>query len=91
MVTLGQIGVGYWGKNLLRNFVSISDCQVKICCDIDETILRRMNRDYPGLLCTQDYSDVLADDEIQAVVIATLPKTHFILIKRLLIPKQYNL
>ena len=85
MVTLGQIGVGYWGKNLLRNFVSLSNCQVKICCDTDETILGRMNRDYAGLRWTQDYSDVLADDEIQAIVIATLPETHFIIAKEALL------
>ncbi|MFQ6093843.1 MAG: Gfo/Idh/MocA family protein [bacterium] len=77
MISLGQIGVGYWGKNLLRNFSSMSQCQVKMCCDKDEAIIAKVKRDYPGLRVTNDCSDVLADDQIDAVVIATLPETHF--------------
>jgi len=85
MVTLGQIGVGYWGKNLLRNFASMSQCHVKMCCDKEEGILERVRRDYPSVESTREYSDILADDGIDAVVVATLPEMHFPIAKEALL------
>lgn len=80
-MTIGQIGAGYWGKNLLRNFIALSSCQVKFCCDTDEAILKRVQRDYPDLEITTEYSEVLADDDIDAVIVATLPETHFPIVR----------
>lgn len=35
MFNTGIIGYGYWGPNLVRNFNSLSDCNVKKICDLD--------------------------------------------------------
>ena len=41
MVTLGQVGLGYWGPNVLRNFAGLQQVRMKACCDLDETAPRR--------------------------------------------------
>jgi len=77
MVTLGQIGVGTWGQNLLRNFYNLKDCHMKICCDKNKDILDRIKTLYAGNIKVTDSFDNLIDDsQIDAVVIATLPITH---------------
>ena len=37
MVTIAQIGCGYWGPNLLRNFVQNRDCEVRYVYDVDDS------------------------------------------------------
>lgn len=77
MIVLGQIGAGAWGRNLLRNFASLSDCVVKTCCDKNRAVLDGIKTDYKSEIgCTQEAGDIFADDEIDSVVIATLPNTH---------------
>lgn len=76
MITLGQIGIGYWGPNLLRTFTSLPGARVKACCDLDEERLARFQPMHPGVTFTSDYSRVLDDPDIQAVVIATPAVTH---------------
>ncbi len=77
MIKVGLIGVGDWGKNLLRNFASLKDCQVAFVCDPDEKNLKKATRLFPYLDFCQDYNKTLTQDQIQAVVIATPPATHF--------------
>ena len=36
MITLGQVGLGYWGPNVLRNFAGLQQVCMKACCDLDE-------------------------------------------------------
>ncbi len=48
MITFGQVGLGYWGPNLLRNFNGLAQARVKVCCDLDEAALRRVGSQYPG-------------------------------------------
>lgn len=76
-VTVAQIGVGYWGPNLLRNLVSNGDCTVKTVADLSEDRRAFVEGLYPGVETTEDYRSVLADADIDAVIIATPPETHF--------------
>lgn len=77
MITVGQIGVGVWGQNLLRNFFNLKDCSVKICCDKNKTSLERVNTAYNSRIkITDDYNVLLKDKEIDAIIVATLPATH---------------
>jgi len=80
MVKVGQIGVGYWGKNLLRNFVSLQNCEVEIACDLSPEALDRVRRDYPGVRVTSEVRDVMNSD-IDAVVIAASAAAHYPLAK----------
>ena len=76
-ITVAQIGVGYWGPNLLRNLVSNHRCVVKTVADLSEQRRRFVEGLYPGVATTSDYDSILSDSSIDAVVIATPPSSHF--------------
>ena len=77
MITLGQVGLGYWGPNLLRNFTRLPRARVKTVCDLDEGALARVQEQYPRLGCTTRPEDLFLDPEIDAVVVATSAGSHF--------------
>lgn len=77
MLTVGVIGCGYWGPNLIRNFINLKDAEVKICSDINSGRLDHMKQLYPSLATTTDYKDIIKDESIDAVVIATPVSTHY--------------
>jgi len=76
LITIGVVGCGYWGPNLLRNFNSLEGCRVKSVCDSSRERLAHMKELYPGVQVTEEYSDLIGDQEIDAVVIATPVFTH---------------
>ena len=80
MIRIGVIGCGYWGPNLVRNFNALSGCEMVVCCDKDESKLKRMKTLYPGIETTTDHRDLL-DGDLDAVCIATPVWTHFPLAK----------
>ena len=88
-VTLGIVGLGYWGPNLLRNFALLDGCEVRICCDLDQDNLKRAKAQYPGIEITDNYALLLQDPEIQAVVIATSAATHYDLVKQAIFRDKY--
>jgi predicted dehydrogenase len=75
-VRIAQVGLGYWGPNLLRNLVSLPGCQVALCCDLDSERLARFREQYPLIHFTQDWGELLASD-VDGVVIATPAVSHF--------------
>jgi len=77
MITIGQVGLGHWGPNLLRNFVALPDSRVKLCCDVDETVGAKVVEAYPGVETTADYGQVLEDREIEAVVVSSPAGLHY--------------
>jgi predicted dehydrogenase len=77
MIILGQVGLGYWGPNLLRNFQALSDARVKAICDLDAVALARAGERYPELLRTTEYADLLRDPEIGAVVVSSSAVSHY--------------
>jgi predicted dehydrogenase len=79
MITLGQIGLGYWGPNLLRNFQTLAGARLKAVCDLDRAVLARAQEQYPQLICTTECGDLLLDPEIEAVVITSSATTHYAL------------
>jgi predicted dehydrogenase len=76
-IRLAQIGVGYWGKNLLRNFAGLPGVEIVTVCDQDPDVLARLAPQYPGLATTRRYEDVLEEPAIEGVVIATETPQHF--------------
>jgi predicted dehydrogenase len=83
-VTLAQIGCGYWGPNLLRNFSATPNCRVKYVVDSSEERRRFIRSHYPQTEAIADMERVLQDDEVKALVIATPAATHYALAKRAL-------
>ena len=72
---IAVIGMGYWGKNLVRNFYELG--ALKTVCDADETRRAALEEKCPGLEFTSSYDDILSDDAIQGIVLATPAATHF--------------
>jgi predicted dehydrogenase len=77
LLTVGVVGCGYWGPNLIRNFVNLSGADVKSCADISEKRLQHMKNLYSSIATTMDYTEIVNDPEIDAVVVATPVSSHF--------------
>ncbi len=84
MINVGIIGVGRWGPNILRNFVSMEDVRVSAVCDIDAHRLEAINKRYPYIATTTDVNEIMANRKILSIVIATPLATHFPLAKQAL-------
>ena len=82
--TIGVIGCGYWGPNLLRNFVENEAAELRWICDLDETRLTAMARRYPSVQSTGDYRRLLADPALEALAVVTPVATHFQIAKEAL-------
>ncbi len=76
MIKIGIIGCGYWGPNLLRNFLTLPNCQVALIAERDLFRLKYLREKFPDIKTTKNYQELL-NDSIDAVVIATQPSTHF--------------
>ncbi len=81
ILTVGVVGCGYWGPNLVRNFRQSPDCQLKVLCDASEPRLSHMRRLYPELSTTEKFEDLLNDSQLDAVVIATPVRFHYSMAK----------
>ena len=75
-VSVGVVGMNYWGPNLARNFDRLEGCRLAWVCDRDEAVLDRHRASYPGSRFTTRYEDLLEDGDLDAVVIATPVPTH---------------
>jgi predicted dehydrogenase len=89
-VTIGVVGCGYWGPNLVRNFRTISNCKVKAICDMNVARLRHLQTLYPELETTVEFEQFLNDDSLNAVVIATPVKHHYPLAKASLMAGKHT-
>lgn len=83
-ISIGIVGLGYWGPHLLRNFAALDECIVKYGCDLQKENLEKMRKNYPAVTYTQKVEDLLNDRDLMAIVIATPTGTHFDLAKRAL-------
>jgi len=75
------VGLGYWGPNLLRNFNALSNCNVQTVVDKREGLFGKFQALYNHITFTPNFDDVINDDEIDAVVIATPVYSHHPLAK----------
>jgi len=82
---IAVVGCGYWGKNLVRNFFAQKNATLKTVVDADQNKLSQINQNYPTIQTTTLFEDVLKDDEIDGVVIATQVFSHFNLAKAALL------
>jgi predicted dehydrogenase len=73
---IGLIGYGYWGPNLLRNYMDLPTADVKWVCDSREDRLEKAATRYPSVKTTTDARAVLDDPDVDAVLIATPISTH---------------
>ncbi|MGI8713991.1 MAG: Gfo/Idh/MocA family protein [Solirubrobacteraceae bacterium] len=76
-VGVAVIGLGYWGPNLLRVLADKPEAKVKWICDLDRERLKRYRRRYPSVRATTHLDRVLADPDVEVVIIATPVNTHY--------------
>jgi UDP-2-acetamido-3-amino-2,3-dideoxy-glucuronate N-acetyltransferase len=69
------VGVGYWGKNLVRNFCDLG--ALAVLCDVDESVAATHIQRYAGVRFYSDFKTVLLDPSVTAVVVATPAVTHY--------------
>lgn len=84
MINIAIIGYGYWGPNLVRNFNSVENCTVKWVSDLRPERLATISKLYPNIQTTNDIEELLNDESLDAVVIATPVHTHFAMAQRAL-------
>jgi predicted dehydrogenase len=75
-VRIAVVGLGYWGPNLVRNINEFPGAEAVVVCDLRSDALETITRRYPAVRATTSFSEVLADDEVDAVVIATPVSRH---------------
>jgi len=84
MLKIGIIGYGYWGPNIVRNFVTNENVEVAVVCDLDSMALKRAKKLYPFIKLTVDTNEILENKNIDVVAIVTPVYTHFELAKKAL-------
>jgi predicted dehydrogenase len=71
------VGLGYWGPNLLRVLAEDDGLEIRWICDRDRERLTRFGRRHPSARQTTRFAQILADPEVEAVIIATPVFSHF--------------
>lgn len=89
-ITVGVVGCGYWGPNLVRNFRALPGCQLKAMCDMRESRLKHLRDLYSDVEGVTDYNHLLNGIGLEAIVIATPVKYHFPLAKASLLAGKHT-
>ncbi len=82
MIKVGLAGLGHWGPNLARNFDDLAE--LAWLCDLSADLVDRYGARYPNARATDRFDDLLEDDSVQAIVVATPVPTHYDLSRRAL-------
>ncbi len=81
---IAVIGIGYWGPNLVRNFLKHASVD-KICCyDVDKKRLHTVCKEFPKVTAASGYEQILSDPSVDAIVLSTPVASHFDLAKQAL-------
>jgi predicted dehydrogenase len=83
-VSVGVLGLGYWGPNLARNFDRLAETELRWICDASDEVRERIQPQFPQARATGDLDDLLNDDTLDAVVIAAPVPLHADLAVRVL-------
>ena len=77
MFNIGLIGYGYWGPNLLRNFIDTERLNLIKVFDLNSEKINSIKIKYSNVLIANNIDEIIKSKDINAVVIATPPSTHF--------------
>jgi len=83
-IVVAQLGCGYWGPNLLRNFSALPHCQVKYVVDASAERRAFVQSNFPKSGAVESPEVVFDDPEVSAVIVATPAATHFALARQAL-------
>lgn len=76
-IGVAVVGAGYWGPNLIRNFMKSSDFSLQWVCDLDRSRAEGVVGQYSAVSITSDFEEITSDPSVEAVAIATPASTHF--------------
>jgi predicted dehydrogenase len=88
-VKLGLAGLGYWGPNLARNLDDLPGAELTWLCEPDQERRERYGARFPTARTTALFGDLLEDDALDAVVIATPVSTHADLARQALLAGKH--
>ena len=88
-IRVGVVGLGYWGPNLARNLAQMPDADLAWCCDADDERRARFSAQFPDVRMTPRYDDLLEDETLDAVVVATPVPTHHALGRQALLADKH--
>ncbi|MEO0016912.1 MAG: hypothetical protein RLZZ522_195 [Verrucomicrobiota bacterium] len=77
VLTVGVVGLGYWGPNLARNFNQLPGCRLGALCDLDPERLEKMRTLYPKVARYVSFNQMLEEANLDAVIVATPVHQHF--------------
>lgn len=80
---IAQLGLGYWGKNILRNLYELE--VLHTACDINLELIKQYKKQYPEAAFTNNFETLLTTPEIKAIAISTPAVTHYDLVKKALL------
>ncbi|MDA3937239.1 MAG: Gfo/Idh/MocA family oxidoreductase [Actinomycetota bacterium] len=83
-IRVGVVGFGYWGPNLVRNLDKLGDAELVAACDLSESNLAKLKDLYPYVETMSDLAAMLADYDLDAVVVATSAPSHFAIAKQVI-------
>ena len=75
-ITVGLVGLGYWGPNLARNLQRSPNADLKWLCDLSTDLHDKHRAGFPKVQFTTQLDDLLQDDDLDAIVIASPVPTH---------------
>lgn len=90
-IGIGIIGYGYWGPNLVRNFIGEARSTVVSISDVRPERTTLAGRQYPYIPTTQNYHEVIDHPDVSAVVIATPVATHYPIAREALLAGKHVL
>jgi len=90
-LSIGVVGLGYWGPNLARNFSQLNGCRLGGLCDSDDARLTKTRAAHPGVPGYADFGAMLEDPFLDAVAVATPVRQHFPLARAALLAGKHVL
>ena len=90
-LSVGVVGLGYWGPNLARNFSQLAGCRPGGLCDLDGDRLEKMRTLHPTIPRFRDFHEMLESTDLDAIAVATPVRQHFHLAKAALLAGKHVL
>ena len=75
-VGVAVVGAGYWGPNLIRNFMASEASWLWTVCDLDLDRARKVVGRHTSIRITDSFDELLEDPRIEAIALATPASTH---------------
>jgi len=91
MIRIAQVGCGYWGPNLIRNFNSVKECELAAVVEPSEERRAFVEKSFSGVRCDLGFDEVITDPSLDALIIATPANLHFEQAKQALLSGKHVL